>query len=246
MIMKRHAREALDAYYREADSWADDQRSALRSSRRTAWIIASVAIMVALTAMAVIAMLIPLKTTVPYTLLVDRQTGYVQSLKPIEAQQIAPTTALTQSFIVQYVIARESFDIDVLQSNYRKVALWSADRARSDYVAAMQVSNPASPLASLPRSTVLDVSVRSVSPLATGSALVRFDLVRRDAGGRISPSIPYVAVVRYRYSGEPMSVEDRFLNPLGFQVRRYRRDQEAAPAVVPITLPTARPLPVVR
>ncbi len=35
--MKKAARESLDAYYREADSWATDQQDALRASRRVAW-----------------------------------------------------------------------------------------------------------------------------------------------------------------------------------------------------------------
>jgi hypothetical protein len=38
-----------------------------------------------------------------------------------------------------------------------------------------------------------------------------------------------VSVIRYRYSGEPMKLEDRFVNPLGFQVLRYRKDPESAP-----------------
>ena len=33
-------------------------------------------------------------------------------------------------------------------------------------------------------------------------------------------------MIRYRYSGEPMQLEDRMVNPLGFQVLRYRRDPE--------------------
>jgi type IV secretion system protein VirB8 len=38
-----------------------------------------------------------------------------------------------------------------------------------------------------------------------------------------------VAVINYRFSGEPMTVADRLLNPLGFQVVRYRKDEEALP-----------------
>lgn len=241
--MKQDVREALDAYYHEAGSWAEDKLAAARSSRRAAWIIATIAVIVAVAEALAIAAMMPLKTIVPYTLLVDKQTGYVQALKPLDAQQIAPTAALTQSFLVQYVIARESFDIDLLQVNYRKVALWSADRARSDYLARMQVSNPQSPLAHYPRSAVVETNVRSVSPLSNGTALVRFETVRRDGAGRASISTPYVAVITYRYSGEPMSVEDRFVNPLGFQVLRYRREPEALPATQPLTIePTSQPL----
>jgi type IV secretion system protein VirB8 len=234
--MKQQQREALDAYYREGDSWAGDRTAELRGSRRVAWIVAAVAVVVALFEAVALIVLLPLKTVVPYTLLVDRQTGFVEALKPLEANRIAPDTALTQSFLVQYVIARESFDADALQANYRKATLWSADRARGEYIASVQASNPASPLARLPRTTVIETRVKSISPLGGNSALVRFETQRRDAGGQALPWQPWVSVIRYRFSGEPMQRGDRYLNPLGFQVLRYRRDAEA--------LPVAEPAPV--
>jgi type IV secretion system protein VirB8 len=239
--MKNKAREALDAYYREAGSWAEDRQSALRASRRTAWIVASVAITVAAMLALALLILMPLKTVEPYTLLVDKQTGFVQALKPLDAQQVSGNAALTQSFLVQYVIARESFDASALQANYRKVSLWSEGNARAAYIASVQASNPDSPLARLPRSTVIETRVKSVSPLGQNAALVRFDTIRRDAGGRIEAPRPWVSVIRYRYSGEPMSVEDRFVNPLGFEVTRYQRNAEAMPAPEPTPIATPPP-----
>jgi type IV secretion system protein VirB8 len=227
--MNKPSREALDAYYVEAESWAKDRQEALRSSRRTAWIVAAAAAAVALFEALALLMLTPLKTVQPYTLLVDRNTGFVQALNPLDPALIAGDAALTQSFLVQYVIARESFDIDTVQANYRKVALWSDETARSTYLAGMQVSNPESPLALYPRSTVIETQVKSVSPVARNVAMVRFETRRRDAGGRTEPRRAWVAIVRYRYSGEPMTLEDRLINPLGFKVLRYRRDAEALP-----------------
>lgn len=227
--MKPKSREALDAYYREAGSWTEDRQEMLRKSRRAAWIVASVAAGIAAMEAIALVVLTPLKTVEPYTLLVDRQTGFVQALKPLDAQTISGNTALTQSFLVQYVIARESFDIAAVQTNYRKVSLWSEGNARAAYVAAMQASNPDSPLVRLPRSTVIETRVKSVSPLGGDAAMVRFETVRRDNGGATQAPFAWVAVIRYRYSGEPMSIEDRLVNPLGFEVTRYQRNAEALP-----------------
>jgi len=227
--MNKTSRDQLDAYYGQAESWAHDQQDALRASRKVAWIVASAAAVIAVCEAFALIALAPLKTVVPYTLLVDRHTGFVEALKPLDANTIAPDKALTQSFLVQYVIARESFDYDALQSNYRKTVLWSADPARSDYVSSVQYSNPGSPLARFPRTTVVETRVKSVSPLGAGAALVRFETQRRDAGAQVQPARAWVAVIRYRFSGEPMTREDRFVNPLGFQVVRYRRDAEAIP-----------------
>ena len=223
--MKQAARESLDAYYREADSWADDRQDMLRASRRTAWIVAGVAVAVALFEAIALVVLLPLKTVVPYTLLVDKQTGYVQELKPLDAEKIAPDTALTQSFLVQYVIARESYDAGTVQANYRKVQTWSADVAKADYVNGMQAANPASPLSRYPRS-VVDTRIKSITSMGGNQALVRFDTVRRDPGGQTQPPESWVAVIKYRFSTGPMRAEDRFVNPLGFQVFGYNRSQE--------------------
>lgn len=239
----KETRADRDAYYREAASWAQDRQDGLRRSRRVAWIIAGVAAIIAVLEAFALMLLTPLKTVEPYTLLVDKQTGFVQAVKPLEPQQVAGDTALTQSFLVQYVIARESFDIDALQANYRKVALWSADSARSRYIASMQASFPDSPLNIYPRSTIIETAVKSVSPLGPGAAMVRFETRRTDSGGQSRVLGSWVAVIRYRYSGEPMRVEDRYLNPLGFQVLRYRRDPEATPPAQPVSAQQPAPAP---
>ena len=119
--MKKSSREALDAYYREAGSWAADQIGTLRLSRRVAWIVAAVAAVIAIVEGLALIVLMPLKTTVPYTLMVDRTTGFVQALKPLDPAQITPDRALVQSMLVQYVIAREGFDMGSLQADYGKV-----------------------------------------------------------------------------------------------------------------------------
>lgn len=253
--MNKQSREALDAYYREADSWGRDREQSLEASRRIAWIVAGAATIVAVLEAVALIVLLPLKTVEPYTLLVDRHTGFVQALEPLNPQRISGDAALTQSFLAQYVNAREGFAIDALQPNYRKVALWSSESARSSYLAAMQATNPDSPLARYPRSTIVETRVKSVSPMGRNVAMVRFETQRRDAGGQAQLPRAWVAMVRYRYSGEPMSLEDRLVNPLGFQVLRYQRNEEALPqepdaapptqnaAAAPIPTPQARPLP---
>jgi type IV secretion system protein VirB8 len=238
--MNKITRESVEEYYREAETWARDRQEGLRASRRIAWIVAGVAAGVALLEAIALVVLTPLKTVVPYTLLVDRQTGFVQALKPLDVDKVAPDAALTQSFLVQYVIGRESFDIDALQTNYRKVALWSAERARAEYLSWMQASNPASPLSLYPRTTVVETRVKSVSSLGRNVAMVRFDTLRRDAGGQASPIGSWAAIIRYRFSTEPLSAEDRYVNPLGFQVLRYQKSPEALPApeIVAPAVPT--------
>lgn len=228
-----------EAYYAEARSWGIDREADLRKSRRIAWIIAAIATgIAALLALALIA-LAPLKTVVPYTVMVDRTTGYVQVLEGKHPETVKPNTALTHSMLAQYVVAREGFEINSLAQQYKKVALWSGEGARRDYLALMPMSNPMSPLNVYPRSAQITVTVESVTPSGPDTVQVRFSTERRDmAQGAVAKGW-YVAQLRYRFTGEPLSLEDRLANPLGFQVIEYRRDQEAAPQATALPPPAA-------
>jgi type IV secretion system protein VirB8 len=223
--------------YERAASWAADIHGSLRSSRRAAWIVAGAALSIAALEALAIATLAPLKTVVPYTLLVDRQTGYVETVKGLQPGTISQQSAVTQSFLVQYVIARETFDATDLRENYRKVMLWSAGEARSQYEHEMARSNPASPLNLNTPSTMLATTIKSVSLLTPSTALVRFSTTDHEGVASSGDARDWTAVIAFRYSGAPMTMGDRFLNPLGFQVTRYRRDSDApAAAATPVRL----------
>ena len=227
--MKPMKKDEMQRYYRAAGDWSSDQRQAMATSRKVAWIVAIVATVIALVEAIALMLLTPLKTSVPYTLLVDRHTGYVQALDPIKTDKISPDKALTQSLIVQYVLARENFDFATIRDSYRKVWQWSAERARTDYTTAMQVNNPSSPLVTMPRGTTFETQIRSISPMANGTMLVRFERMRRDRTGRLQERRSWVAVLTYRFSDKSLSVDARFVNPLGFEVTEYRRSPEAPP-----------------
>jgi type IV secretion system protein VirB8 len=227
--MNMETREKLDAYYTQAGSWADERTQSIHASRKVAWIVALVASVIALLLALTIIFMLPLKTIVPQTLLVDKQTGFVQAIDPRRPQKISADEALTRSFLAQYVVAREGFDIATVQGQFKKVALWSAGAARNRYISMMQAGHPDSPLTRFPRNTVIDVEIRSVSKLSNDSALVRFATSRNDPGAAAQPEENWVAVIRYRYSNAPMTFEDRLVNPLGFEVTSYHKDAESLP-----------------
>lgn len=229
--------EARKAYYAEAHSWSDDRNAALSRSRRAAWIVAAVAAgIAALEALALVA-LTPLKTVEPYTILVDRNTGFAQALDGTGVPRISGQSALTRSLLAQYVIARESFAGDSVQERYRKTALWSGDNARREYLALMAPGNPRSPVNMNRRGARLDTRIESVSVTGPDKALVRFYTEQIEQGQPRGARQYWVALLKYRFSGEPLAIEDRLVNPLGFQVTEYQRDQEVPPVAENVAAP---------
>jgi type IV secretion system protein VirB8 len=218
-------------YYADASSWATSQSAAERRSRNTAWIVAAALGVVAVLEAIALMSLAPLKSEKVVPVLVDRQTGFVEVLRADGEAELRADTALTRATLAQYVQARETYNITTVGAEYRKVMLWSAGPARNSYAALMPAQNPESPLRLYPRSTIVQVDIESVSELSPMTALVRFTRRRRDGEAPPGPLNYYAAVVTYRYADAPLRVEDRLVNPLGFQVTRYQRDDEVAPAV---------------
>ena len=237
-----------EKYFDQAESWSTDTRALAARSRRTAWSVAGVAVALAGFEAVALAMLAPLKTVQPVTLLVDRQTGYVQAIDPLTPKRIAADEALTDAYLAQYVMAREGFDRATVAAEYRRVALWSTGRARESYLAHMPATNPDSPFQLYPAGTIVDARVKSVSRLSIGTALVRFDTELQDRSGRAETLQPWIAVIRFRYTDAAMRLEDRLVNPLGFQVVGYRRDAETPPpsasvqSVIAASPPAVRPI----
>jgi type IV secretion system protein VirB8 len=214
------------AFFSSSQSWAIDQQEAGRRSRRVAWAVAGAACGVAVLEAIALIMLMPLKTTTPVALLVDRTTGYVQSIDPSRGQQIRADEALVQSLLAQYVSTRERFDRATVKVDYRRVALWSAGSARARYIGAMAGSNPESPLNFYRSGEVVSAEVKSVSRLASDTALVRFDTFLTGGDGRSKRIGSWISTLRYRFSDAAMSYDDRLVNPLGLQISSYRRDSE--------------------
>jgi len=141
-------------------------------------------------------------------------------------------------------MAREGFDATDLTSAYHQVMLWSAGDARAQYDQLMRKTTPESPLNLYTAATQLSVTIESVSLLTPTTALVRFITTRHEAAGAGGPPRYWAAAIAFRYSDAPMSMGDRFINPLGFQVTRYRKDSETPAMDIPPSAPPISGAPV--
>ena len=215
-----------DDYYAAARTWAEGQSTASARETRIAWRVAAGAGLVALLLALALVFLVPLKSVQPYVLTVDRQTGTVEAATTLQKGKLSQNEAVIQAQLAGYVIARETFDSTDLAQQYRRVQVMSSRPVGLAYVAEMAANNPASPLNTLSRGDTVTIRIRSVSLIADGAGLVRFTATRSALGVATGQSTNYVAAISFGFNGRPLRAADRYDNPLGFQVTRYRRDME--------------------
>ncbi len=218
--------EGKNDYYKSAGTWADSQLKASTRQTRIAWRVAAGAGAVALLLAITLMLLVPLKSVEPYVLTVDRQTGAVEAATSLEGGRLTQNEAVIQAQLAGYVIARETFDSTDLAQQYRRVQIMSSPPVRSAYVAQMAASNPESPLNALNRGDTVSIDIRSVSLIADGAALVRYTATRVAQGAGTGQASNFVAAISFGFNGRPLRQADRYDNPLGFQVTRYRTDAD--------------------
>jgi type IV secretion system protein VirB8 len=214
-------------YYAEGATWERDIARRNRNSRALAWIVATAMTVVAVAALGVLALLVPLKTYEPYMVVVDKTTGFVEVKRPMAEGPLTQDEAVTMFNVVRYIKARETYDPKALKDNFDLAQLFAAGDAARELTEIYSPANPSNPVKLYGTNTEVSVDIKSVTFPNNRTALVRFSTDEKSATNIVTRH--WVSLVRFRYTSSPMRNEWRFDNPLGFQVVEYRRDQESAP-----------------
>jgi type IV secretion system protein VirB8 len=214
-----------DQYFTDAGTWDQEIFASISLSRNRAWLVAFFCMGVTVLALLTLILLLPLKTFAPYVITVDKSTGYVEVTKGLYDGNMTIDQAVTESNLVRYVSTRESYNPSVLRENYNLVALMSAETALDEYQRLWDGKNQDNPSVRMGTQAAITIKIKSVSFLNERTASVRF-LREYHANDQIKSS-DWIAVVDFQYVKTPMKMEDRFQNPLGFQVTSYRINPEA-------------------
>jgi len=213
-------KKKLEEHFKAGESWDQEIYASMRLSRNRAWAVAFFGMAIAVLSLICLSLLLPLKTFSPYVVTVDRQSGYVEVTKGLYGGDLSQDEAVTQSNLVRYISARESYNPSILRENYDFVALLSNGTALKEFQHLWDGNNPENPSILLGRKAGVDVKIKSVSFLNDKTASVRF-LRELHENDQIRVS-HWNAIIDFQYVQKPEKMADRFQNPLGFQITSYR------------------------
>lgn len=215
----------LKAYFAEAASWDHDRLIAANRSKRLAWIVAGVASGLAVTGVAAIAMLTPLKTVAPYVITVDKATG-ASEITSAMSRDIPATynEAVTKYFLADYVRNREGWIPQARKEFFEGVLAMSSRDEQARWTAFYSKDNPKSPQSVFTDLDTVFVAIKSVTFVSKNVAQVRFTKTLQH--GTSASDTPAIATITYDTTDTPTTERQRFKNPLGLEVRSYRADLE--------------------
>jgi type IV secretion system protein VirB8 len=215
----------LKAYFAEAASWDHDRLIAANRSKRFAWTIAAIASGLAITGVAAVAMLTPLKTVAPYVIMVDKATGASEITSSMTGdKQITYNEAVAKYFLADYVRNREGWIPQARQEFFDGVLAMSSRDEQARWTAFYSKDNPKSPQSVFTDLDTVFVAIKSVTFVSKNVAQVRFTKTLQR--GTSATDTPAIATITYDTTDTPTTEQQRFKNPLGLEVQSYRADLE--------------------
>ena len=203
-----------------------------RLSARRAWMVATAAGTVSLLLAAALILVLPLRETQVFTVLVDRQTGDAENVLRVAPTGIEDQEALKQSLLVAYISDREGYFLPGIQARLESVQRRSSGAAEESLrlLWSKGGGNRAYPPDVYGQGAEVSVTVRRITFLSPTIAQVRFlKTLRKTKQDAVTQ--PFVATVEFAFEPKTeRSLAHVWENPLGFLVTAYRVDAETLEA----------------
>lgn len=222
--MAKHQNEVINSL---DTVWEQDLYLKKCRDVRVAWRIAICAMIFAGLCLVTLLMLLPLKTSVPYILTVDSQTGYIEETSALQdsVKSLTRDKAMLKHNIAKYIIARETYDPQSVKPNFDFVTLYSAKNALADYNQTWREEN--NPAKLYARKIRVMTTIKSISLINEYTANVRFKTKHVLNDGKVIKTLHHAAIIQWIFTEQPVGMKARLKNPLGFKVTNYRVDQES-------------------
>lgn len=217
--------EEIQHYFKETQGLERDFMAELLTSRQRAWRVASVALLVTLLSLIALMALTPLKTSTPFVLRVDNTTGQVDVVTVLKEKEMSYDEVVDSYFLNLYVTNRENYDYVTLQTLYDTTALLSSPEVQQEYRRLFDGPQARDKILHNKAKIIATIRSMTVNP-DQGTAVVRFSHQIDHNNGTREPKTYWVATIGYKYLNAKISLQDRRLNPLGFQITSYRLDPE--------------------
>jgi type IV secretion system protein VirB8 len=192
--------------------------------------------------------MLPLKEKVPYLVMADAYTGTSTVARLTDGPalgRISSSEAINRSNVAHFVMARESYDLALLNlRDWTTVQTMASPGVKADYTRLYSSTNPESPYKAYGKDKAIRIKLLSIVLIGgvpgttPRGATVRFQRSLYDKqSGATHPLDSKIATMEFSYKDNlEMDDRNRIENPLGFWVTSYRVDNDyatPAPGEVP-------------
>lgn len=197
---------------------------------RTAWGVAIAFGLIAAAEAVALAYMMPLKETVPFLGIVDKDTGVAERVVEVGRANVNDSDAIKQSLLFNYVVKRETYDPTDNEARIPAIYRQSSGAAAQELRNLWSPENPNYPPKLYGETSRISVKILSITAVSPTTSTVRFEKTWTEPGedDRIGK---FYATVNYQFlPSQQSTVELVWENPMGFTVTGYRTNAESLEA----------------
>ncbi len=160
------------------------------------------------------------KSLEPYVIEVEQKTGIATVVDQMTSQTFTGDQMVRKYFINQFVHAASNYDPKTYKIDAEKVRLFSSANVYSEFRARINTKE-------LGADSLIEVRIKSVQFPDANTAQIRFT---KQVTMLYNPvkNVEEIATMKFYFVPDvSLTMEERFINPLGFQVSSYLVTEEA-------------------
>jgi len=206
----------------ESRNWYSDRYESIMVQRNLLLVLTCVMLVTILIGVFMVGQVTLSKSVEPFVIEVEQRSGITNVVNPLSRQDLLTNEALDTYFVMKYLRARETYSVTDYEYNYSTIVRLLSTREVYQQFKKMLVDDPHNPVVVYGNQVQTTLKVRSIQFLEGGkTAQVRFTVVE-SKGAKYDK----IATLSFDFVQMEMAAEERFVNPLGFQVTGYRVDDE--------------------
>lgn len=227
LFQKNKIDEAQDKKKKPLHSWYEERYDLISVQRSWLLVLLTLAILTTIAAIGALTVVVTTKTFDPFVIQIENKTGAAKIVNPTTSTLLGGNEALARYFIKKYIIARETYNQVNYDYNVKQVARLLSTADLYYTFRAMMRSEENDPTVKYGTANSTSFVSKSFSKLPTDKSgktyVVRF-AIQEDSGAR--RRFDKVAIVKIDYVPMQLSEKERDINPVGFQVKGYRVDDD--------------------
>lgn len=228
--------QSANAFIMASREFEKSRIDELETSKKLAWKITIASTVLTFMSLGAVVGLTPLKTTEPYLVKVDNNTGLTTIVHTLSDAKQQYGEATARYFLGMFVRLHEGYEWESVQDTVAAAILMSGPKVTQELND--QYKRPTANHKILGQNKKINIKINSITFL-NDIAQVRYtkEIIAANGGtfdaasGLIAPAPEksnFIATIGYEYLNPPLSEQDRLINPLGFTVQSYRIDPDAS------------------
>jgi type IV secretion system protein VirB8 len=163
----------------------------------------------------------------PYIIQVEESTGIVTKVDSKSVEKYKADDVIRDSFIAKYIKAREGYNYGSYNFDYYTITrLLSSQSVYEEFRNIIAATNKDSPILLEKRNTI-EVDINLITKL-TDLGLIQVNITKNYyelPSNKLSQSKDFVINLTYDYRDLDLNTNERYTNPLGFQIQSYKIEE---------------------